>query len=97
MTDIQYDGEKVYTCVYKDAKTPKNSISFAEKVDCSVRIGFVDAQYAENIKEIYTLRNLAHIETEAKKQIEIEIKHAKLGYWRMQPFLEKISDFLTET
>lgn len=97
LTDIQFDGEKVYTCVYKDTKTPKNSIPFPDKVDCGVRIGFVDAQYAEDIKEIYALRNLAHIETEAKKQVEIEIEHAKLGYWRMQPFLEKISGFLSET
>ena len=53
-------------------------------------------QRTPKISRIYTLRNLAHIETEAKKQIEIEIEHAKLGYWRMQPFLEKIEKFLSE-
>lgn len=95
-TTIKYGEEQVYTCVYKDEKTPKNSIPFGDKVDCGVRIGFIEATYAEDIKNIYTLRNLAHIETEAKKQIEIEIEHAKLGYWRMQPFLDKIEKFLSE-
>lgn len=94
LTNVTYDGEKIYTCLYKDAKTPKNSIPFSDKVDCCVRIGFVEAKYAEDIKKIYMLRNLAHIETEAIKQIEIEIEHSKLGYWRIQPFLEKIDAFL---
>ena len=93
---MKYGEEQVYTCVYKDEKTPRNSIPFGDKVDCGVRIGFIEATNAKDIKDIYTLRNLAHIETEAKKQIEIEIEHAKLGYWRMQPFLEKIEKFLSE-
>lgn len=97
LTTIKYGDEQVFTCVYKNEKTPKNSIPFGDKVDCCVRNGFVDAIYAQDIKNIYTLRNLAHIETEAKKQIEIEIEHAKLGYWRMQPFLEKIGRFLSES
>ena len=97
LTTIKYGDEQIYTCVYKDEKTPKNSIPFSDKVDCCVRIGFIDVAYAEDIKNIYTLRNLAHIETEAKKQIELEIKHAKLGYWRMQPFLDTIVNFLTST
>ncbi len=96
LTSMKFNGEELFTCIYTDAKTPKNSIPFAEKVDCSVRIGFVDAEYAEDIKRVYELRNLAHIETEAKKQIEIEIEHAKLGYWRMQPFLERIQEFMDE-
>lgn len=97
LTTIKYGEEQVFTCVYKNEKTPKNSIPFGDKVDCSVRIGFVDAMYAQDIKNVYTLRNMAHIETEAKKQIEIEIEHAKLGYWRMQPFLERIESFLNST
>lgn len=96
LTTIKYGDEQIYTCVYKNEKTPKNSIPFGDKVDCGVRIGFIDAIYAEDIKNVYILRNLAHIETEAKKQMEIEIEHAKLGYWRMQPFLEKIGSFLCE-
>lgn len=96
LTTIKYNDEQIYTCVYKNEKTPKNSIPFSDKVDCGVRIGFIDAIYAEDIKNVYMLRNLAHIETEAKKQTEIEIEHAKLGYWRIQPFLEKIESFLSE-
>ena len=96
LTSIMYDGNEIHTCIYTDAKTPKNSIPFADKVDCGIRIGFIDAAYAEDIKETYTLRNLAHIETEAKKQTEIELKHARLSYWRMQPFLEKIAEFLSD-
>ena len=37
---------------------------------------------------------LAHLEAEAKRQIEVELEEAKMGYWRMKPFLEKISEAL---
>lgn len=94
LTTMKFNDEVLFTCVYRDEKTQKNKISFRDKVDCAVRIGFVDAAYSEEIKKIYELRNLAHIETEAAKQIELEIDNAKNGYWRMQPFLKKISDTL---
>jgi hypothetical protein len=91
LVSMRYGDELVYPCVYRDAKTNKNSIPFKDKVDCAVRIGFVDAQYAEDIKHTYYLRNLAHIESEAEKLIEVELADAKNGYWRMKPFLETIS------
>jgi hypothetical protein len=93
---MKYGDEDIHTCVYRDSKTPRNSIPFKEKVDCAVRIGFVEGAYAEDIKRIYELRNLAHIETEAQKQIEVEIKQAKTGYWRIKPFLERIASTLAE-
>lgn len=95
-TNMTYDGLEVHACLYKDAKTPRNSIPFRDKVDCAVRIGFVDPAYSEDIKETYALRNLAHIETEASRQIEVELEHARTSYWRMKPFLETISNFLRE-
>jgi hypothetical protein len=93
---MKYGDEDIHTCVYRDAKTPRNSIPFKDKVDCSVRIGFIDGAYAEDIKRTYELRNLAHIETEAQKQIEVEIEQAKTGYWRIKPFLEKIASTIAE-
>jgi hypothetical protein len=96
LTKMKYDEEDLFTCVYRDAKTPRNSIPFKDKVDCAVRIGFIDVAYAEDIKKIYELRNLAHIETEAEKQIEVELEQAKTGYWRIKPFLEKIKITLAE-
>lgn len=97
MTSMKYGEEPLFTCVYRDAKTPRNSIPFKDKVDCAVRIGFIDAAYAEDIKRTYELRNLAHIETEAEKQIEVELEHAKTGYWRIKPFLERIVVVLAES
>ena len=93
---MHFGEEEIFTCVYRDAKTPRNSIPFKDKVDCAVRIGFVDEAYAEDIKNIYTLRNLAHIETEAEKQIDVEIEQSKTGYWRIKPFLEKIATTLSD-
>ncbi len=90
-TKITLDDEQIYTCVLRDTKTPKTSIAFKDKVDCAVRIGFVPAEYSDDIKRLYELRNLAHIETEAEKQIEVEIEHSRAGYWRLKPFLEKVS------
>jgi hypothetical protein len=93
---MHFGAEEIFTCVYRDAKTPRNSIPFKDKVDCAVRIGFVDEAYAEDIKSIYVLRNLAHIETEAEKQIDVEIEQSKTGYWRIKPFLEKIAATLSD-
>lgn len=91
ITTMKYGEENIHTCVYRDSKTPRNSIPFKDKVDCAVRIGFVDEAYAEDIKRTYELRNLAHIETEAEKQIEVDLEQSKTGYWRIKPFLEKIA------
>jgi hypothetical protein len=96
LAKMTYDGENLFTCVYKDSKTPRNSIPFKDKVDCAVRIGFIEAAYSEDIKEIYALRNLAHIESEADSLIEIELEDSKKGYWRIRPFIDKIKDFLVE-
>ena len=94
LTTMKYGDEELFTCVYRNERTQRNSIPFKDKVDCAVRIGFVDEQYSEDIKLIYELRNLAHIETEAEKQIEVEIAQSKTAYWRIKPFLEKISETL---
>ena len=96
LTKMKYGEEDLYTCVYRDTKTPKNSIPFRDKVDCSIRIGFVEANYAEDIKQIYELRNLTHIETEAAKQLEVEIKQSKTAYWRLKPFCETITLYLAK-
>lgn len=96
ITTMKYGEENIHTCVYRDSKTPRNSIPFKDKVDCAVRIGFVDEAYAEDIKRTYELRNLAHIETEAEKQIEVDLEQSKTGYWRIKPFLEKITSTLTD-
>src|SRR5262249_50219960 len=82
-TTMRYGEEDLYTCIYTTAKKQRNSISFSDKVDCAVRVGFVQSTYAEEIKQLYALRNLAHIETEAEKQMEVEIDHSKKAYWRM--------------
>lgn len=89
-TTMKFGNEELFPCVYRDTRTPKHSIPFRDKVDCAVRIGLVDAAYAGDIKRIYELRNLAHIETEAKKQIDVEIEQSRTAYRRMKPFLETI-------
>jgi hypothetical protein len=95
-TQMSYDGEKLFTCVYKEAKTQRSSIPFRDKVDCAVRLGLIEESYSEDIKRTYDLRNLAHIEAEAQRQIEVELSEAKTGYWRMKPFLERIAEVLAE-
>lgn len=94
LTKMTYEGQELFTCLYKVAKTPRNSIPFKDKVDCAVRIGFIDPSYSEDIKEIYALRNLAHIESEAKSLEEIELEDSKKGYWRIKPFLDQIKEFI---
>lgn len=94
LTNLAYDGKELFTCLYKDSKTPRNSIPFKDKIDCAVRIGFIDEAYSEDIKNLYRLRNLAHIETEAKRLEELELEDSKKGYWRIKPFLERITEIL---
>ncbi len=94
LTKMTFDGCEVFPCTYKDTNTHKNSIPFKDKVDCAVRIGFVDVAYAEDIKSTFALRNLAHLESEAERKIEMELEDSKKGYLRMRPFLDKINEFL---
>jgi hypothetical protein len=96
-TTMKYGGEDLHTCIYATVRKQRNSISFPDKVDCAVRVGFVQSAYAEEIKQLYALRNLAHIEAEAEKQIEVEIEHSKSAYWRMQPFLKHVVDTVGQT
>lgn len=93
-TSMYFDGEELHTCVYRDTRTPWQSISFGDKVDCAVRVGFLEEKYAQDIKSLFTLRNLAHLETEAEKEIEVQIEQSKNGYWRLKPFLDGVSEFL---
>jgi hypothetical protein len=93
---MTYDGDNVYPCIYKDKKTPKSSIPFEDKVNCAVRIGFIEEKYSRDIIDLYKQRNLSHLESEAKKKVEMTIDDAKQGYWRIQPFLEKIQEYFKE-
>lgn len=96
LTRITYDGEEVSPCLYKDTKTLKNSIPFKDRVDCAVRIGFIDITYAEDIKNVFALRNLAHLESEAARKIEMDLEDSKKGYRRIKPFIDRINEFLTD-
>lgn len=94
-TKITFEGEEVSLCLYRDTKTWRNAIKFNDRVDAAVDIGFVRKPYGEEIKRIYELRNLTHIEAEAEKEIELEIQNSKLAYLRMQPFVADIKEFFS--
>ena len=47
LTKITYEGNKIFTCLKKETKTPWTSIPFHDKVDASVDIGFVNEIYAD--------------------------------------------------
>jgi hypothetical protein len=96
LTKMTFDGEELHSCVYKDAKTQRSSIPFRDKVDCAVRLGLIEEAYSGDIKKTYELRNLAHLEAEAKRQIEVELEESRTSYWRMKPFLERIADVLAQ-
>jgi hypothetical protein len=36
------------------------------------------------------------MEAEAEQQITVELEEARTGYWRMKPFLERITEALKE-
>ena len=95
LTKMTYNDENLYACVFREKKKLRNNISFSDKVDCAVNLGIVSPEYAEEIKRFYRLRNLAHIESEAQKQIEIELEDSRKAYWRMQPFLSHIARVLS--
>ncbi len=96
LTKMTFEGEELHPCVYKDAKTQRSSIPFRDKVDCAVRLGLIDEAYSGDIKKTYDLRNLSHLEAEARRQIEVELEESRLSYWRMKPFLERIADVLAQ-
>jgi hypothetical protein len=91
---LLYDSEETFICKKINAKTPEASISFTDKVDAAVKIGFIDISHADDIKNIYKLRNTVHTATAAKKNIEYEIEQSKIAYERMKPFIDNIKNFL---
>ena len=94
-TKILYDNEPVILCKLKNnVKTTEYSIKFDDKVDAAVRIGFLDGNYADDIKNIYGLRNNVHIAKAAKEEFEYEIEQSKLAYRRMMPFIDRIKEFI---
>lgn len=87
-------NEEVFLCTTVKQKTPRVSIKFDDKIDAAVRIGFVDRNLGEEIKDFYKLRNAIHIESAIKNQIKYEISSSQLAYLRMQPFTRGIKGFL---
>lgn len=86
-TKLMFGTDELHTCIYTDARTRLNDIPFSQKVACAVEIGLVREEFVSDITRIYELRNLAHIENEAEKQIDVELEQARTAYWRMKPFL----------
>ena len=86
------DGEEIFLCAKRNEKTSRHSIKFQDKVDASVKIGFLEKELAEEIKEFYSLRNALHLETAAKKSIKYELEQSRLAYLRMKPFVDKIKE-----
>lgn len=89
------EGVGVHLCIEAENKNTPHSIKFDDKVDAAVKIGFVDPDLGEEIKEIFKIRNGVHIENAIKKAIEYEIEQSQLAYWRIKPFTVGVRDFLT--
>jgi hypothetical protein len=92
---IFFDDEEVYICrLKKDVKTPEYSIKFDDKVNAAVEIGFLKSDLAEDIKQIYKLRNNVHTSKAAKAQFTFELEQSKKAYLRMEPFIIGIKEFI---
>lgn len=88
------EGLEVHFSIEAEIKNNKPAIKFDDKVDASVKIGFVDPSLGEEIKEFFKTRNGVHIENAVKNEIEYEISQAQNAYWRVKPFTTGIRDFL---
>lgn len=75
-------------------KHPRTPYHLNIKLIAQFELAFMNAEYSEDIKRTYELRNLAHIETEASKQFDVEIEQSKHAYWRLAPFLEDVTAYL---
>jgi hypothetical protein len=89
------DGLDVHLCIEAEIKNTRHSIKFDDKVDAAVKIGFVDPNLGEEIKQVFKTRNGVHIENAVKNEIEFEIALSQLAYWRIRPFTIGVRDFLT--
>ena len=88
------EGLDVHLSIEAEIKNTRHSIKFDDKVDASVKIGFVDPSLGEEIKEFFKTRNGVHIENAVKNEIEYEISQAQNAYWRIKPFTIGIREFL---
>jgi hypothetical protein len=87
-------NEEVTLCTNVKQRTSRVSIKFDDKVDAAVRIGFVDENLGNEIKDFYKLRNAIHIESAIKNDIKYELSSSQLAFRRMQPFTRGIKGFL---
>ncbi len=87
-------GEQVDLCVLSEQKTSVVSIKFDDKVSAAVKIGFIDSQIADEIKEFYKLRNAIHLQSAVRNNIKYEINNSLLAYRRLLPFTRGIKGFL---
>ncbi len=88
--EISYDDEPVFFCSLRDQKTSIMSIKFDDKVDAAVSLGLLGNSLAEEIKQLYKLRNSIHIESAVKHNTAFELEQARIAYMRLQPFTQAI-------
>ncbi len=94
--DMQFNGEKVYTCKKCELKTDWEYINFEEKLKVAREIGFLNEDTSEVILATFKLRHSVHIEKAVKAEILFEIEQAKMAYETIYTFLSDIRKYLAK-
>lgn len=94
--NMQFNGDKVYTCKKCHVKTDWEYINFEEKLKVAKEIGFVTEDTYDVILATFKLRHSVHIEKAVKADILFEIEQARRAYVTIYTFLTDIRRCLVQ-
>jgi hypothetical protein len=87
----QEQEQELFICQKSKSRPARwEGINFEQKLKVAVQIGLISNQTEAAVLETYQLRHSVHIQTAAKKAIELEIDHCVKAFDTFWKFLEEI-------
>ncbi|MFN5239585.1 MAG: hypothetical protein ACK513_08630 [Aphanizomenon sp.] len=91
----QEQEQELFICQKSKSRPARwEGINFEKKLKVAVQIGLISNQTEAAVLETYQLRHSVHIQTAAKKEIELEIDHCKNAFYTFRKFLKEIRTHL---
>jgi hypothetical protein len=93
---LEHDGKKIIPTYEAIGKTDESKVRFDKKAECAAKLGMIEDWLKDELIEFYEARNAIHIHAEIRKSIDYQVDLSRRAYFRLQPFKEQISSWLTQ-
>lgn len=96
LTDhLTHEGHTIIPTYQGIGRTDETKVRFDSKAECAASIGIIEDDLKAELIEIYEARNAIHIHAEIRKDLNYELDLSKKAYWRMQPFCDQVTSYVT--